>query len=227
VRISVKTLERLTSLVSELVLTRNQLIDVARATNSAERMLTPLQRLSAVTADWQSGVLAARMLPIERLFGNFHRLVRDLATDLGKKSELVLMGGGTELDRQLIEAIRDPLTHMIRNAVDHGIEAPEERVRLGKPEAGLIQVSASHTAGIVSIEVADDGRGLDVESIRARALALGLASREELAARSETELFPLVFAPGFTTAQMSGSLAAASGSISCARISKGSAVRYR
>ena len=198
-RISVKTLERLTSLVSELVLTRNQLIEVARA-SSVEKILTPLQRLSAVTADLQAGVLAARMLPVERLFGNFHRLVRDLATDLGKKAELVLRGGGAELDRQLIEAVRDPLMHLIRNAVDHGIEPPQERLRLGKPEAGLIQVSASHKAGIVSIEVADDGRGLDVDSIRARALALGLATREELEARSEAELFPFVFLPGFTTA---------------------------
>jgi len=199
VRISVKTLERLTSLVSELVLTRNQLIEVARA-SAAEKMLTPLQRLSAVTADLQAGVFAARMLPVERLFGNFHRLVRDLSTDLGKKAELVLRGGGAELDRQLIEAVRDPLMHLIRNAVDHGIEPPEERLRLGKPEAGLIQVTASHKAGIVSIEVADDGRGLDVDSIRARALALGLGTREELAARPEAEVLPFVFAPGFTTA---------------------------
>jgi two-component system, chemotaxis family, sensor kinase CheA len=198
VRISVQTLERMTSLVSELVLTRNQLIEVARA-SVGDKMLTPLQRLSAVTADLQAGVLAARMLPIERLFGNFHRLVRDLATDLGKKAELVLLGGGTELDRQLIEAIRDPLAHMIRNAVDHGIETPEERLRLGKPEVGVVQVSASQKAGIVTIEVADDGRGLDVVSIRDRALALGLGSREELAALSETEICRFVFAPGFTT----------------------------
>ena len=200
VRVSVKTLERMMSLVSELVLTRNQLADVARAIDG-ETLQTPLQRLSSVTADLQNGVLAARMQPIERLFANFHRLVRDLTADLGKKAELALRGGGTELDRQLIEVIRDPLTHMIRNAIDHGIESPQERRALGKPESGSVRITARHQAGHVTIEVADDGRGLDVASIRERAFALGLGSRQELAQLPESDLCRFVFAPGFTTAQ--------------------------
>jgi two-component system, chemotaxis family, sensor kinase CheA len=200
VRVSVQTLERMMSLVSELVLTRNQLADVARAIDG-ETLQTPLQRLSNVTADLQNGILAARMQPIERLFANFHRLVRDLTTDLGKKAELVLRGGGTELDRQLIEVVRDPLTHMIRNAIDHGIEPPEERRALGKSEIGTVRITARHQAGHVTIEVADDGRGLDVASIRDRAFALGLGSREELSRLPESDLCRFVFAPGFTTAQ--------------------------
>jgi len=200
VRVSVKTLERMMSLVSELVLTRNQLADVARAID-IEALESPLQRLSNVTADLQNGVLAARMQPIERLFANFHRLVRDLTTDLGKKAELVLRGGGTELDRQLIEVVRDPLTHMIRNAIDHGIEPPQERLALGKPEIGVVRITARHQAGHVTIEVADDGRGLDIASIRDRAFALGLGSRDELLKLPEADLCRYIFAPGFTTAQ--------------------------
>lgn len=200
VRVSVQTLERMMSLVSELVLTRNQLADVAR-TVDGEMLEAPLQRLSTVTADLQNGVLAARMQPIERLFANFHRLVRDLTTDLGKKAELILRGGGTELDRQLIEVIRDPLTHMIRNAIDHGIESPQERRALGKPEIGAVRITARHQAGHVTIEVADDGRGLDIASIRERACALGLGSRQELSKLPESDLYRFVFAPGFTTAQ--------------------------
>ena len=200
VRVSVQTLERMMSLVSELVLTRNQLADVARALDG-ESLQTPLQRLSSVTADLQNGVLAARMQPIERLFANFHRLVRDLTTDLGKKAELVLHGGATELDRQLIEVIRDPLTHMIRNAIDHGVETPRERIALGKPETGTIRITARHQAGHVTIEVADDGRGLDIDSIRQRALSLGLAGRGDLSLLPDSELCRFVFAPGFTTAE--------------------------
>lgn len=199
VRISVKSLDRLTSLVSELVLTRNQLIDVARAVE-ADAIRAPLRRLSRVAADLQSGVLAARMLPVERLFANLHRLARDLCADLGKKAELILQGGGTELDRQLIETVRDSLTQMIRNAIDHGIEPPDERRRLGKPETGVIRISAGHKAGLVSIDVDDDGRGLDLASVRERAFALGFGSREHLSTISEDELCRFVFAPGFTTA---------------------------
>jgi len=199
VRISIKTLERMMSLVSELVLTRNQLVEVARHTE-IDAINSPLMRLSSVTADLQSGVLAARMQPVERLFANLHRLVRDLTAELDKKAELSLQGGGTELDRQLIEAIRDPLTHMIRNAVDHGIESPEQRRAAGKPEVGSIRIAARHQAGQVSIEVSDDGRGLDAASIRSRAVALGLGKAEDVAALADADLFRFVFAPGFTTA---------------------------
>lgn len=198
VRIPVHALERLMALVSELVLTRNQLVDVARS-HDIEPLRSPLQRLSAVAADLRQSALAARMQPVERLFLNFNRLVRDLCVELGKKAELTIQGGGTELDRQLIEAIRDPLTQMLRNAIDHGIEAPEARRRAGKAETGSIRISARHQAGHVTIDVSDDGRGIDSDSIRERAAALGLASRKSLAALSDVELAKFVFMPGFTT----------------------------
>ncbi len=198
VRISVKTLEQLMALVSELVLTRNQFVDAVRG-QEFETLRAPISRLSAVAGDLQQGVLAARMQPVDRLFLNLHRLVRDLAGELGKKAELAILGGSTELDRQLIEAIRDPLTQMLRNALDHGIETPDERRACGKPESGMIRITARHLAGQVAIEVADDGRGLDIPAIRERAFALGLSTRKDLAAMSDFELCRYVFAPGFTT----------------------------
>jgi two-component system, chemotaxis family, sensor kinase CheA len=196
VRVSLDALERLTSLVSELVLTRNQLVAAAGAADS-DRLRAPLRRLSTVTADLRSGLQAARMLPIARLFTNLQRLVRGLSAETGKKVELTLRGGETEVDRQLIEAIRNPLTQIIRNAVAHAIEPLEERRRMGKPDLSVIDVSARSEAGIVSIEVADDGRGLDFDAIRRRRFASGLGSRDELAALSETDLCRCLFAPGF------------------------------
>jgi len=203
VRVKLDSLQRLTSLVSELVLTRNQLVAVADAASS-DGLRAPLRRLSTVAADLQSGLQAARMLPIARLFASLHRLVRGLSTEMGKKVELTLRGGETEIDRHLIETIRDPLAHIIRNAVAHGIESPEERRRLGKPEVGVIDVSARCDAGIVSIDVADDGRGLDFSAIRERSFALGLGSREEAAALDETELCRIVFTLGSSAARRLG-----------------------
>lgn len=199
IRVSVEALERIMRLVSELVLTRNQLLDVARGeTNS--RFNAPLQRLSSLTTDLQDGVMRARMQPIERVFAKLPRLVRDLAVELNKKIDLVLDGSDTELDRQLIEVLRDPLTHLIRNCADHGVESPLERLAAGKPEAGRIHVRASHEAGFLIVEVTDDGRGLNLERIRAKAQALGLASAEDLAAMSDQEICRLIFEPGFSTA---------------------------
>jgi two-component system chemotaxis sensor kinase CheA len=203
VRVSLDALERLTSLVSELVLTRNLLVAAAGSADS-DRLRTPLRRLSTVTADLRSGLQAARMLPISRLFANLQRLVRGLSAETGKKVELTLRGGETEVDRQLIEAIRNPLTQIIRNAVAHAIEPLEERRRMGKPEVGVIEVSARREAGIVSIEVADDGRGLDFDAIRQRRLSSGLGSHDELAALSETDLCRFLLAPGVAAALPSG-----------------------
>ena len=203
VRVKLDSLQRLTSLVSELALTRNQLVAVADAASS-HGLRAPLRRLSTVAADLQSGLQAARMLPIARLFASLHRLVRGLSTEMGKKVELTLRGGETEIDRHLIETIRDPLAHIIRNAVAHGIESPEERRRLGKPEVGVIDVSARCDAGIVSIDVADDGRGLDFSAIRERSFALGLGSREEGAALDETDLCRIVFTLGSSAARRLG-----------------------
>lgn len=200
IRVTVDALESLMLLVSELVLTRNQLTEVTRA-NTDEAVKGALQRLSAVATDLQDAVMRARMQPMSRVFNALPRLARELAVDLGKKIDLVVEGAETELDRQLIDLVRDPLTHMIRNCADHGLEAPHERVQAGKPETGLIRVAASHEAGQITIEVVDDGRGLDVDRIRDKAAALGLATREQVALLSADDVFRFIFEPGFSTAR--------------------------
>lgn len=200
IRVSVGALERIMTLVSELVLTRNQLLEITRRL-ADDPIKPPLQRLSSLTSDLQDAVMRARMQPIGRLFSNLPRLVRELAHDVGKKIELATSGSDTELDRQLIELIRDPLTHLIRNCADHGIETPSERRAAGKPEAGTIRVSAAHEAGHINITISDDGRGLDVERIRAKALSLGLAGEAELARMSNDDVCGFIFAPGFSTAR--------------------------
>ncbi|MDE2577486.1 MAG: chemotaxis protein CheW [Hyphomicrobiales bacterium] len=199
IRVTVEALETLMLLVSELVLTRNQLTEVTRA-NTDEAVKGALQRLSSVATDLQDAVMRARMQPMGRVLQTLPRLVRELAAELGKKIELVTEGEETELDRQLIELIRDPLTHMIRNCADHGLESTEERLARGKPDIGHIRVSAAHEAGQITIEVVDDGRGLDIAKIRDKALALGLTSQDEIAGMSEEETFRFIFAPGFSTA---------------------------
>jgi two-component system chemotaxis sensor kinase CheA len=151
IRINLNTLERIMQLVSELVLTRNQLIELTR-NKEDDSLKSPLQRLSGMTSDLQDAVMRARMQPVERVFANLPRMIRDLANDLGKKINLVTEGADTELDRQLIDLIRDPLTHLVRNCADHGIESPEERVRLGKPATGVVRVAAAHEAGQITIE---------------------------------------------------------------------------
>ncbi|MFO1115689.1 MAG: chemotaxis protein CheW [Beijerinckiaceae bacterium] len=200
IRVTVDALESLMLLVSELVLTRNQLTEVTRA-NTDEAVKGALQRLSAVATDLQDAVMRARMQPISRVFNALPRLARELAVDLGKKIDLFIEGAETELDRQLIELVRDPLTHLIRNCADHGLETPHERVRAGKLETGLIRVSAMHEAGQITIEVADDGRGLDIDRIREKAVALGIASREQVAGMTSDEICRFIFAPGFSTAE--------------------------
>ena len=186
-------------LVSELVLTRNQLTEVTRS-NTDEAVKGALQRLSSVATDLQDAVMRARMQPMSRIFGTLPRLVRELGQQLDKKIALVAEGAETELDRQLIELIRDPLTHMIRNCADHGLETTEQRIASGKPEIGTIRVSAAHEASQIAIEVSDDGRGLDGPRIRRHAVALGLASEAEIAALSDDDVCRFIFAPGFSTA---------------------------
>jgi two-component system chemotaxis sensor kinase CheA len=200
IRINLNTLERIMQLVSELVLTRNQLMEITRHKND-EALKSPLQRLSAMTSDLQDAVMRARMQPVERVFANLPRMIRDLAGELNKKINLVTDGGDTELDRQLIELIRDPLTHLVRNCADHGLEPPDERVRLGKPAAGTVRVAASHEAGQITIEISDDGRGLDKARIKEKALKLGLASEQQLERMNDEEIYRFIFAPGFSTAE--------------------------
>ena len=140
--------------------------------------------------------MRARMQPVERVFANLPRMVRDLAAGLNKKIDLVTEGGDTELDRQLIELIRDPLTHLVRNCADHGIEPPDERVRLGKPAAGTVRVAAAHEAGQITIEISDDGRGLDKARIEEKALALGLVDAAQLKRDERRGDLPLHFRAG-------------------------------
>jgi len=200
IRVAVETIEGMMQLVSELVLTRNQLLELTRHRES-DAIKAPLQRLSSLTTDLQDAVMHARMQPVGRLFSGLPRLIRELCAELGKKIDLVTEGAETELDRQLIEILRDPLTHLMRNCADHGIETPEERVAQGKPEFGEIRVSASHEAGQITIMIADDGRGLDLEKIKAKALANGLVSEQRLAQMSMEEIGRFIFEPGFSTAQ--------------------------
>jgi two-component system chemotaxis sensor kinase CheA len=201
IRVGVDVLENLMTLVSELVLTRNQLLQLAR-TEENSPFAMPLQRLSHITSDLQEGVMKTRMQPIGNAWSKLPRLVRDLGHELGKKIELVMRGAETELDRQVLELIRDPLTHMVRNSADHGLESPEERRVTGKPETGLITLNAFHEGGQITIEIADDGRGLAIERIRAKVLTQGLASEAELAAMSDSEIQRFIFRPGFSTASV-------------------------
>ena len=162
IRVNVDTLENLMTMVSELVLTRNQLLDIVRRHDESE-FKVPLQRLSNVTAELQDGVMRTRMQPIGNAWQKLPRIVRDLSAELGKEIELEMHGADTELDRQVLELIKDPLTHMVRNSADHGLETRAERIAAGKPEKGTIRLSAYHEGGHIIIEIADDGRGLDIE----------------------------------------------------------------
>ena len=199
IRVDVASLERIMVLVSELVLTRNQLLELNRKQDD-EATKAPMQRLSALTSDLQDSVMRARMQPLSRLFTRLPRLIRELSAETKKKLTLVVDGGETELDRQLIEVVRDPLTHILRNAADHGIEAPDVRLAAGKSESGTIRISASHEAGYIAVSVADDGRGLDVEKIKAKALARGLVSLAEIDHLSPEAMYRFIFLPNFSTA---------------------------
>jgi two-component system, chemotaxis family, sensor kinase CheA len=199
IRVNVETLENLMTMVSELVLTRNQLLEIVRRHEDSE-FKVPLQRLSNVTAELQEGVMKTRMQPIGNAWQKLPRIVRDLATELGKEIELEMHGAETELDRQVLDLIKDPLTHMVRNSADHGLETPEERRNAKKPEKGTIRLSAYHEGGHIIIEISDDGRGLNSEKIKAKAVQNGLASEMEVEKMTEAQLHKFIFAPGFSTA---------------------------
>ena len=199
IRVTVDVLEDLMTLVSELVLTRNQLLQLAR-TQENSAFTVPLQRLSHITSDLQEGVMKTRMQPIGHAWNKLPRLVRDLSHDMGKKIELRMLGAETELDRQVLEMIKDPLTHMIRNSGDHGLETPAERHAAGKPETGTIVLNAFHEGGYIIMEISDDGRGLAVDRIKAKAVANGLATEAELAAMTDSQIQRFIFRAGFSTA---------------------------
>jgi len=199
IRVNVDTLEHLMTMVSELVLTRNQLLEISRRNEDTE-FKVPLQRLSNVTAELQEGVMKTRMQPIGNAWQKLPRIVRDLSGELGKQIELEMHGADTELDRQVLDLIKDPLTHMVRNSADHGLETPAERLASGKPEQGTIRLSAYHEGGHIIIGIADNGRGLNTERIKAKALSNGLVTEAELEKMTEAQVHKFIFAPGFSTA---------------------------
>jgi len=199
IRVSIDTLDQLMTIVSELVLTRNQLLEVLRRHDESE-FNVPLQRLSNVTTQVQQEVMKTRMQPIGNAWQKLPRIVRDLSAELGKDIGLEMNGADTELDRQVLDLVKDPLTHLVRNCADHGIESPDERNAAGKPRSGTIRLSASRQGGYVVIEIADDGRGLDTARIQAKALEAGLVSEADMAAKSELQINDLIFAAGFSTA---------------------------
>ncbi len=199
IRVNVDTLEHLMTMVSELVLTRNQLLEISRRHEDTE-FKVPLQRLSTVTAELQDGVMKTRMQPIGNAWQKLPRIVRDLAGELGKQIELEMHGADTELDRQVLDLIKDPLTHMVRNSADHGLETPAERAATGKPEQGTIRLSAYHEGGHILICIADNGRGLNTERIKAKAIQNGLATEADIEKMSEAQIHKFIFAPGFSTA---------------------------
>ncbi len=200
IRVNVDVIENLMTLISELVLTRNQLLQLQRVQKGNE-FKVPLQRLSHITSDLQDGVTRMRMQPIGNAWAKLPRIVRDLAVETRKRIELVMQGAETELDRQVLEIIKDPLTHMVRNSADHGIESAAARLAAGKPETGTITLKAYHESGHIFIRISDDGRGLNVEGIRRKALANGLVTESELAAMSEQQILQFIFRPGFSTAE--------------------------
>jgi two-component system, chemotaxis family, sensor kinase CheA len=199
IRVNVDTLDYLMTTVSELVLTRNQLLEIVRRHEDSD-FKVPLQRLSNVTAELQEGVMKTRMQPIGNAWQKLPRIVRDLCAELGKDIELEMYGADTELDRQVLELVKDPLTHLVRNCADHGIETAAERVAAGKPAHGTIRLEARHQGGHIIIDIADDGRGLDHSRIAAKAVEKGLISHAELASRSDADIRNFIFTPGFSTA---------------------------
>ena len=196
-RIDVEVLNRMMNLVGELVLTRNQIL---QSEPDAENFPELTRRLDSVTADLRESVMQARMQPVGHLFSKFPRMVRDLARTCGRKVRIEFDGQETGLDKSLLEAIRDPLTHAVRNSVDHGIEPEEERVRAGKPAEGLIRLRAFHQGGSVVIEVADDGAGISRERVLAKAEERGLVTAEQAEKMTEREALQLIFVAGFSTA---------------------------
>ena len=203
IRVDVGLLGSLVDLVGELVLARNQLqstVNRSPATDGQPELLKVVHRIDTVTAALQATAMKTRMQSIDQVFSKFPRIVRDLAVTCRKEVQLVIDGADTELDRSLIETIRDPLTHLLRNAVDHGIETPAARIAKGKPAAGRLQLRAFHESGQVTVEIQDDGGGIPVEAVRRKAVARGLVSEEEATLLPNDRVLQFIFEPGFSTA---------------------------
>ena len=200
IRVGVVLLDKLMDLVGELVLTRNQILQFNTEREDATLNVTA-QRLNLITTELQEGVMKTRMQPIGVVWNNLPRVVRDMAVALGKQVRLEMVGAETELDRTIIEAIKDPLVHLVRNSCDHGIEPPEARVRAGKPAQGTLTLRAYHEGGHVTIEIIDDGAGVNVDRVKAKAVQKGLAGPEQVARMTDREALNLLFVPGFSTAE--------------------------
>ncbi len=208
IRVDVTRLDSLMNLVGEMVLTRNRLGQVASELNKrfegdflVEQLLDTTAQIGLITTELQLAVMKTRMLPIGKVFNKFPRMVRDLSRDLNKEIELVISGEDTELDKSVVEEIGDPLIHMIRNAVDHGIESPEERQKAGKPSKGTVSLNAYHEGNHIVIEIKDDGKGLDPTILKRKSIEKGIITQEEANSMNDEEAYGLIFKPGFSTAQ--------------------------
>jgi two-component system, chemotaxis family, sensor kinase CheA len=199
IRVDVDLLDGLMNLVGELVLARNQLVRGVMEAGDAT-LVRSAQRLGMITSELQEGIMKTRMQPIEHIWSKLPRVIRDLSNSLNKQVQLVMEGKETELDRSLLEAVKDPLTHLVRNAVDHGIEDPETRTAAGKGAEGTLTLRAYHEGGHVAVEVADDGAGLNVERIAQKAVENGLLRPEQIASMDRRDIMAMVFQPGFSTA---------------------------
>ena len=200
VRVSVALLDQLMTMVGELVLTRNQIVQSAAKLENTD-IAGASQRLNLITSELQERVMKTRMEPIGNVWSKFPRLVRDLEQTCGKRVRLAIEGAHTELDRTLLEAIRDPLTHLVRNAIDHGIETPATRELAGKPAEGCLSMRAYHEGGLVNIEMSDDGAGIDAVRVKQHALGRGLITTGQAERMSDREAIELIFLPGFSTAE--------------------------
>lgn len=198
VRVDTARLDEIMNMVGELVLVRNRLVRLG-SNSGDEAMAKAVSNLDVVTADLQSAVMKTRMQPIKKVFGRFPRLVRDLARSLKKEINLELVGEETDLDKNLVEALADPLVHLVRNAVDHGIEMPEEREAAGKPRTGRVVLSAEQEGDHILLVISDDGKGMDANVLRAKAVEKGMLEKDAADRLSDLECYNLIFAPGFST----------------------------
>ncbi|HDJ28168.1 MAG TPA: chemotaxis protein CheA, partial [Proteobacteria bacterium] len=200
VRVHVSVLDQLMTLAGELVLARNQLLQAINNGGRGERN-TAGQRVDLVTSELQEAIMLTRMQPVGNIFNKFPRVIRDMSRDLGKQLELILEGKDVELDKTIMEGLGDPLTHLVRNSADHGIELPDDRLAKGKDPVGKILLKAYHESGQINIEISDDGKGLDTEKITAKALEKGLISPEQAESMTDREKANLIMLPGLSTAE--------------------------
>jgi two-component system, chemotaxis family, sensor kinase CheA len=212
-RVDVERIDKVMNLTGEVVLVRNRLLNIMNYLETkyaddphVESLFETVSFLDLVTSDMQIAVMKMRMQPIKKVFGKFPRLVRDIAASLGKEVDLKILGEDTEVDKSVMEQIGDPLVHIIRNAIDHGIESTEDRRRMGKPEKGTISISASQRGNHIVIEVSDDGKGIDVERVKKKAVEKALVSEEEAQRMTQDAAVNLVFLPGFSTADVASEL---------------------